>query len=211
MVNKNATFAPLSTEDRKEKIGVVGFSGADRDEVVRYVTHYPKDHFICPWCGTTAINQKAMTKHWERCKPHEEECPKLEQCTISQRVVQPLESAPLMLESREKKTADDSSAVAFSHDNLDSTADQDKRPVQNEESLEKHSESKAALVKQPAKKRRSEKDRKANAPSTNDENPDAKLVEKKADGSLRETRESARASAREKTKPINVSGKIIQK
>jgi hypothetical protein len=65
MVNKNLTFDPLPAEDIQLKVGTVAELNG-----IRYVTYYPKDQFICPWCGTTATTESAMTKHFTRCKDY---------------------------------------------------------------------------------------------------------------------------------------------
>jgi hypothetical protein len=64
MVNKNLAFPPLSAKQRKAKIGTVSILAH-----IRYVTLYPSDRFVCPWCGVTASSQGAMKKHWNSCKP----------------------------------------------------------------------------------------------------------------------------------------------
>jgi hypothetical protein len=89
MVNKNVAFPVLSAKDRKERIGQVFIS----NEHVRYVTLYPEDQFICPWCGTTSKNPQSMKKHWERCEHYLAENPSSQDQPrpVAQRVVAPIQ------------------------------------------------------------------------------------------------------------------------
>ena len=73
MVNNNSVFEALSAADRKQKIGQVFISSGN----IRYITLYPDDQFICPWCGTTSMNINSLKKHWQRCTPYVSEHPSL--------------------------------------------------------------------------------------------------------------------------------------
>jgi hypothetical protein len=89
MVNKNTRFEAVPAEDRKRKKGHVCILDGQR-----YVTAYPGDSFICPWCGVSAISIGAMTKHWVRCAVFKEEHPETAPLEVPQDVVQPVLSPP---------------------------------------------------------------------------------------------------------------------